>query len=116
MKLTSLSLQESGVQDLTPLAGMPLSRLSVAYSPVNDLTPLKGMKLAALNLAECPVRDVTPLQEMNLVELSLTPRNISKGLDGIRRMKSLKAMGNTWAEPNLTPAEFWKKYDAGEFK
>jgi hypothetical protein len=116
MKLTSLSLQECGVRDLTPIVGMPLTRLSVAHSNVNDLTPLQGMKLASLNLAECPVRDVTPLHEMKLVELSLTPRNISKGMDGIRRMTSLKAMGNTWAQPSFTPTEFWKKYDAGEFK
>lgn len=116
MKLSSLSLPESGAHDLTPLAGMPLTRLIIAHTRVNDVAPLRGMKLASLNMAECQVRDVTPLQELNLVELSLTPRNITKGLDAIRRMKSLKAMGTTWAEPNFTPAEFWKRYDAGEFK
>ncbi len=55
---------------------------------------------------------------MELDEIRLTPRNISKAsLDMLRRMKSLKAIGTDWGDNHKWPAaEFWKKYDAGEFK
>ena len=51
---------------------------------------------------------------MNLTGLSFTPKNITKGLDIIRQMKSLKVIGIGDAK-SFSPAEFWKKYDAGEF-
>ena len=46
--------------------------------------------------------------------LIFTPKNITKGLDVIRQMKSLKTIGTRW-DDRFPPAEFWKKYDAGEF-
>jgi hypothetical protein len=52
---------------------------------------------------------------MNLKELYLTPKNITKGLDLIRQMRSLKTIGLSWHDNEFPPAEFWKKYDAGEF-
>jgi hypothetical protein len=53
---------------------------------------------------------------MNLTLITFTPKNITKGLDAIRQMKSLKTIGIS-AESNgiFPPAEFWQKYDAGEF-
>jgi hypothetical protein len=53
---------------------------------------------------------------MNLTETHFTPKNITKGLDVIRQMKSLKTIGISYQEKDqFQPAEFWKKYDAGEF-
>ena len=51
---------------------------------------------------------------MNLVNIVITPQSITKGLDIIRHMKSIRFIGVT-ADAKLSPAEFWKKYDAGEF-
>jgi hypothetical protein len=51
---------------------------------------------------------------MDLTTILFTPKNITKGLDVIRQMKSLKTIGPT-VEKQFPPAEFWKKYDAGEF-
>jgi hypothetical protein len=47
---------------------------------------------------------------MNLTEIALVPKNITKGMDALRSMKSLVRING------LPPAEFWKNYDAGEYK
>ena len=51
---------------------------------------------------------------MNLTDFSFTPKNVTKGIDAIRQLKSLKTIG-TRNDERLPPEEFWKKYDAGEF-
>ena len=50
---------------------------------------------------------------MNFTQILFTPTSITKGLDVIRQMKSLTVM--SVGDARLPPAEFWKKYDAGEF-
>jgi predicted Ser/Thr protein kinase len=109
MLLTTLSVFGTRVSDLTPLQGMPLTALLCDNSPVSSLSPLKGMQLSLLHCGDTPISDLSPLDGMNLTEIWFTPRNITKGIDAIRRMKSLTNVGN------LPPTEFWKKYDAGEF-
>jgi hypothetical protein len=71
-----------------------------------------------LNRLDCngtPVSDLSPLRQMHLTSLNFTPQNITKGLDVIRQMKSLKTIALGWEKDQFPPAEFWKKYDAGEF-
>ena len=51
---------------------------------------------------------------MPLKELVFTPKNITKGLDVIRNMPSLERLG-TADLANIPAAEFWKRYDTGEF-
>lgn len=117
LPLTSLSLRYCRqVTDLTPLQGMPLTALDLyACGGVRDLTPLKGLPLTSLDITACgDVRDLTPLQGMKLTEISFGPGGITKGMDAVRQMKSLKTIFVT-AGGKYTPEEFWKKYDAGEF-
>jgi hypothetical protein len=45
----------------------------------------------------------------------LTPKNITRGLDMLRDMKSLKTIGIRW-RVFWPAAEFWERYDKGEFK
>jgi hypothetical protein len=52
---------------------------------------------------------------MKLTELHFTPRSVTKGIDVIRQMKSLHTIG-IGASTGWEPAEFWRKYDAGDFK
>jgi hypothetical protein len=85
---------------------------------VHDLTPLKGIKLQVIWLQGTSVTDLTPLQGMELTEVTLTPRSITKGMDVLRQMKSLKTVGvgrPGGLTDKFTSSEFWKKYDAGEF-
>jgi hypothetical protein len=59
---------------------------------------------------------LSPLEGRNLTEINFTPMNITKGMDVIRQMKSLKTIGiGPGDKDKFPPAEFWKKYDAGEF-
>jgi internalin A len=61
------------------------------------------------------MRDLTPLQDMSLTEVFFSPKNVTKGLDVLRQMKSLKTIGESPVR-NWPADQFWKKYDAGEFK
>ena len=108
--LTSLSFGTCTIKDLTALKGLPLRRLSlVDCRPFQDLKPLAGMPLISLELRGCDkLTDLTPLEGMKLRQLTFTPRAIKKGMDGIRRMKSLTQING------MPAAEFWMKYDAGE--
>jgi len=140
MKLTSLNLTNTAVLDLTPLKGLPLTTLSLHgcrqvsdltqlkdlpltsldishCDQVRDLTPLKGMRLTSLSFYNCgQARDVTPLQGMKLTFVLFTPQNIAKGMDVLRQMDSLKTIAVGSNAVRLKAEEFWKRYDAGEFK
>ena len=83
---------------------------------MSDLSPLKGMPLKGLYIYGTGVTDLTPLQGMPLEEIRLTPKNITQGLDILRDMKSLKTIGIALATQVWPAAEFWARYDKGEFK
>ena len=54
---------------------------------------------------------------MELEDIRLTPKNITQGLDILRDMESLKTIGISYAGLPVWPAaEFWARYDKGEFK
>ncbi|HEX4132580.1 MAG TPA: hypothetical protein VHZ24_21285 [Pirellulales bacterium] len=82
---------------------------------MSDLSPLQGMPLTYLYCGFTQVSDLSPLQGMNLTDVFVTPKNITKGLDVLRQMKSLKTIALGHGMEKFAPAEFWKKYDAGEF-
>ena len=117
--LTGLYLQSTQVSD----AGLihfkhckNLSSLDVSYTGVGDsgLANVQGMPLRELKLQRTGVTDLTPLQGMPLEEIRLTPKNITRGLDILRDMKSLKTIGVDWNQA-WPAAEFWERYDKGEF-
>jgi formylglycine-generating enzyme required for sulfatase activity len=116
MSLVKLGLRGTGVSDLSPLKGMPVTFLDCSFTRVEDLSPLQGMPLTLLWLWGCgQVQDLTPLRNMPLEEFAVIPQNITKGMEGIRQMKSLKRISVNPGQL-FPPEEFWKKYDAGEFK
>jgi len=139
MPLTSLDLRSAPVQDLKPLQNLPLTFLWLgACGQVRDLGPLKGLPLTVLWLDGCAqvrdleplkglpltrlwihgsgVTDLSPLQGMKLEEIRLTPKNITRGTDSLRGMKSLNQSGQIGTVDEAWPAaQFWKKFDAGEF-
>ena len=116
MPLTEFNCGATNVADLSPLQGMKLTMVHCDLSPVADLSPLRGMPLVELACDHTSVSDLSPLAGMSLKGLSFTPAKITKGIDVIRQMKSLEKLGLTWDSGQwLSPADFWKKYDAGEF-
>ena len=131
MPLTELNLDNTQVRNLESLKGMPLTELSTwkCYR-LGDIEPLKGMGLTYLGLADCPqvkdlepltgmplkrlrientgASDLSPLRGMPLESILLTRRNITRGLDILRGMNSLKIIGTEF-EQNLSAAEFWER-------
>jgi len=114
MKLTSLSVRDCPVTSLRGLENMPLTHLCCLGAPVKDLGPLKGMLLKELHIGSTKVTDLTPLAGMNLQVFSFTPKNITKGVDIVRGMKSIRSIRFD-TRYHIDPEEFWKKYDAGEY-
>jgi hypothetical protein len=117
MPLTSLDLWNCDlVSDLTPLRGMPLTFFSTTSNRLTDLAPLQGMPLKILKFGHCAgIRDLTPLQDLNLTELHFSVGPISRNIHQLRRMKSLRTIVLA-DHGTFTAADFWKRYDAGEFK
>jgi len=115
MPLKELEIRKTRVKDLGPLKGLPLTLLNINATRVVDLRPLKGMGLNELNIDETRVTDLTPLEGMPLKRFCFTPKNITKGIDIVRGMNSIREIALK-GKPHMTPEEFWKKYDAGEFK
>ncbi len=94
-----------------------LTHLHLHWTKVSDagLAHCKGMPLRLLWIYETGITDLTPLQGMPLEEMRLTPKNITRGLDVLRDMKSLKTIGIS-QDQSWPAAEFWERYDKGEFK
>jgi Leucine-rich repeat (LRR) protein len=113
MPLTQLNCSSSYVADLSPLRGMPLNHLDCYGTKVGDLSPLRGMPLTVLTCMTNAVTDLSPLEGMQLANFNFFPTRITKGMEVLRPMKSLKAIGV--GQKQFTTADFWKKYDAGEF-
>jgi hypothetical protein len=85
-------------------------------SPVRALERLRSLSFGNDRNHRSKFSDLSPLEGMNLTLLFFTPKNITKGLDVIRKMKSLKAIGTRNEDKDKFPPDvFWKKYDAGEF-
>jgi formylglycine-generating enzyme required for sulfatase activity/uncharacterized membrane protein len=94
-----------------------LENLHLDGTQVGDagLAQLKGMPLTVLWIDNTGITDLIPLQGMPLEDIRLTPKNITRGLDILRDMKSLKTIGIDWNQ-SWPAAEFWERYDKGEFK
>lgn len=117
MPLQTLWIPNTKVTDISPLKGKTLQSLDVEGTDVADLTPLAGMKtLQRLNIVDSKVTDVSPLAGLPLVRISLTPGNITKGIEVLRDIPSLsQILTTTVGASNQSAAEFWSKYDAGVY-
>src|SRR5687767_13800322 len=93
---------------------MPLRQLSLSGTPVSDLAPLKGMKLAELYVSE-PKADLAPLAGMPLETVGLPDVSTVVNIDVLRDTKTLQWVRPPSSKP-LPAAEFWERYDAGEYR
>jgi hypothetical protein len=115
LRLEKLSLWAADqVADLTPLKEMKLIDLDAGAPRIKDLRPLKGMPLVRLVAGNAS--DLTPLADMPLEEIHIAPKVLSpESVKLLRRMKSLKVIYVSYHDA-FPRDEFWKRYDAGEFK
>lgn len=137
MELRELNLFGTQVRDISVVRDMPLDTLWLQATPVSDISPLEGKYLVSLDIQDTPVRDLsvvgtmislkrlniagsqatdlTPLAGLQLDRLIFTPDRIETGLEVARNMSSLKEIGLRF-ENMMPPAQFWARYDAGEFQ
>jgi Leucine-rich repeat (LRR) protein len=88
-----------------------MKSLTLEGTKVADLRPLSRMtSLKRLHIGNTPVSDLSPLKTLKLERLIFTPRNIRKGLDVVRNMKTLMEVGTT-LETRMPPEQFWSRYD-----
>jgi hypothetical protein len=74
------------------------------------------MPLRHLWLADSGVTDLAPLEGMPLEYLSFPVDRVTNGLPVIRGMTALRGIASQSADRwALPPAEFWSRYDRGEF-
>jgi serine/threonine protein kinase len=106
------------VHDLQPLQGAPLTNLNLYGTQVHDLAPLKGIPLKWLDCMELQLDELAPLTDMELEHIAFTPRLVKKGGVGVlRRMTSLRTIkAQRPDQPPFSAEEFWRRFDAGEFK
>jgi len=136
--LTDLRIGNTAVTDLSPLEGMPLTALDIGGIRVKSLAAVRGMPLRTLKIrgsrdiadltpaAQSELRvlwmdgcsrisDLTPLAGLRLTSLTLTPKYITKGMEVIRQMPSIEQI-RTGPTSLMSLKEFWRRYDAGEFR
>jgi len=133
MKLERLNLFDTKVKDISVVAGMPLNTLWITESKVEDISVLKAMKLESLdlrktavadlspmagneklqrlNIAESGVTDLTPLKGLHLQRLIFTPEKITKGIEFVQSMPSIRKIGPSFDEV-VDPAAFWTEWNA----
>ncbi len=107
-------VSDAGLAHLKDCKDLTCLQLDVTKVSDAGLAHFKGMPLSVLRIFHTGITDLTPLQGMLLEEIRLTPKNITRGLDILRDMKSLKTIGMDWNQA-WPAAEFWQRYDKAEF-
>ncbi|MCA8999643.1 MAG: hypothetical protein KDA80_21790, partial [Planctomycetaceae bacterium] len=118
MQLGTLWLRNTKVTNLAPIASVELVSLDLEGSMVTDLAPLANMStLQRLNIARTEITDLTPLANLPLSRLIFSPEKIQSGIEVVRGMPTLRELDTSFdgVAQAMPPAEFWSKYDAGEF-
>lgn len=70
-RVASLTLNDMGIEDLSPLRGMRLRRLDCVRNRITSLEPLRGMPLSQLLAQQNRIADLEPLRGMPLEQLSV---------------------------------------------
>ena len=63
------AMEDVGLHERGPLAGMPVTTLYCAANLITSLEPLRDMPLTVLNCSANPISSLEPLRGMNLVTL-----------------------------------------------
>lgn len=109
--LAGTQVTELGRIPLDDLESLDIERTAVAHLDVLATSP----RLVRLNIAETKITDLTPLRGLRLQRITLTPQNITAGMEYLRRMDSLQEIRTNMSE-SQSAADFWKRYDLDLFK
>jgi serine/threonine protein kinase/Leucine-rich repeat (LRR) protein len=91
----TLEISKCDIEDLSPIAELPLTTLYCAHNRISSLEPLRGMALGTLNCTGNPVTSLEPLRGMPLSTLLCECCSVSS-LEPLRGMQLtlLAAGGN----------------------
>ncbi len=98
---------------LASLHGLTLSHLALPWTMVEDLTPLAGMPLIDVDLSGSIVSDITPVLSEHLQKLAFSTDKVRRGVAPLRALSTVKNLGISW-DQLMPAASFWQAYDAGE--
>lgn len=77
MPLVDLDVSDTLIEDISPVARLPLTRLVIANTKVTDFEPLRYMPLTSLDLSQTAIRDLSPLLVHQLTSLALAGTQIT---------------------------------------
>ena len=90
--------------------GRKLYILRIDNTAVDDLSPLAGMPLQTIRLFDTPVTDAAPLAECQMLESIGLPRGI-RNVEALRALPHLRLISferDERGNPAQTAAQFWK--------
>jgi hypothetical protein len=111
MKLQSLGINASCVDDLSPLRGMPLDQAFLHNTPVKDLSPLSACPLKSLYVSGTIVADLQPIRDLPIEDILVDPVD---GPYNPAHLKVLRSMPTLKTINHKPAADFWKAIDAPE--
>lgn len=84
--------------------------LSLTFTGVKaDLSGIRGLPVSGLELVGVKQADLSLLSGVKLRYICFSAADVSDGIETLRQMSSLTMINR------MPSAEFWKRYDAGEF-
>lgn len=119
-KLRQLNLRNSSVAEVTFVRGMPLlESLDISNTGVADLNPLGACRrVRSLDISRLSATNLRALLFVPLERLTLSPMLVADraGLESLRGHRTLRVL-RTPDDPDDQPAaEFWRRFDSGEYE
>ncbi|MDD4737471.1 MAG: lectin-like protein, partial [Kiritimatiellae bacterium] len=87
LPITTLYCQNNRIRSLEPLRGMRLELLSCSDNPITSLEPLAGMPLRSLYAENCPVSSLEPLRDIPLTLLNVGGAGFIETLEPLAGME-----------------------------
>ncbi|MEO6845611.1 MAG: protein kinase [Chthoniobacterales bacterium] len=115
--LEIVDLARTPVSDLSPLRGKRLKEVSVCGTAVTDIAPIAQNYLRVLDITDAPIKTLAPLRMSLLETLILSLQQIQNPdlISSLKGIKSLKVIRTVDDPIDQSSADFWKRYNAGEF-
>lgn len=108
--LKGINCSRSGVVDLSSLRGAKVEWFKCANTKVADLSPLRGMPLKTLTIVHTQVTDLSPLKDLPILEELYCDVVPSRDSEILRSLKTLKTINGKPVK------EFWMNPDEGKMK
>lgn len=119
VRIRTLNLSDTAVSSIGFARVMPhLEKLNVSSTNVTDLSPLQGIRslreldLGGLNPANLRVLMNLPIDRMTLSPMLITDK---VSLNALRAHRTITVLRTPDDPEGQTPAEFWRKVDAGAY-